>query len=270
MRCDKTPVPRPQTPKEWAKTRKHGHRTTLATTWSNATATPPFVEPSHLCPFPSRLGSMSGSSERYLPYIAVSVIGTALIYAARLVSAGDTEDDSHLRWRCPLGTVSAILFGVGQLCGVMSIASKKSLSFSLRRHDEPPARGLLRFYTGVSAVSAATLMFVLLWISGLFPQPRCLSGSQACLRLQKNLQQKGWITLALIGLAGFQLMGTAAAARSLSLCCCAGVDDSGPAAAAACEAIDTLPPVAVIAVACQPAAGTKQTPRRQIIPTLTC
>ena len=175
-----------------------------------------------------------------------------------------------LRWRCPLGTVSAILFGVGQLCGVMSIASKKSLSFSLRRHDEPPARGLLRFYTGVSAVSAATLMFVLLWISGLFPQPRCLSGSQACLRLQKNLQQKGWITLALIGLAGFQLMGTAAAARSLSLCCCAGVDDSGPAAAAACEAIDTLPPVAVIAVACQPAAGTKQTPRRQIIPTLTC
>ena len=40
---------------------------------------------------------MSGSSERYLPYIAVSIIGTALIYAARLVSAGDTEDDSHLR-----------------------------------------------------------------------------------------------------------------------------------------------------------------------------
>jgi hypothetical protein len=214
-------------------------------------------------------------SVRYLPYIAVSVIGTALIYVARLVAAGETQADSHLRWRCPLGTFTAILFGAGQLCGVMSIASKQSLAFSRRRHDEPPARGLLRFYTGVSAVSAAMLLFVLLWIST-GSGPRCLSGSQACLRLQKNLQQKGWITLALLGLAGFQLMGAAAAARSLSLCCCAGVDDSGPAVAAACEATSTLPPVAVNAVTWQPATGegvapgTTHTPRRQITPALTC
>jgi hypothetical protein len=184
-------------------------------------------------------GDTHRSNVQYLPYIAVSVIGTALIYAARSVAAGETDGyDSHLCWRCPLGAFAAILFGAGQLCGVMSIALKKSLSFSLRRHDEPPAQGLLRFYFFVSAVSAFMLLVVVLWIAGL-PQPRCLSESPACLRLQKNLQQKGWITLALLGLAGFQLIGTAAAARLLSLCCCSGVDDSRPA-----EAIDT--PVTVV------------------------
>ena len=39
------------------------------------------------------------------------------------------------------------------------------------------------------------LTFVLLWLAGVFPVPRCLSGSASCMRLRDNLEQTGWINV---------------------------------------------------------------------------
>jgi hypothetical protein len=154
-------------------------------------------------------------------YLAAAVAGTLLVYAARWVAAD--EDDQHLRWRCPV-PMSAALFTIGQLGGVAAVAFKDG-PCSLRGRDEPPAAVPLRLYMCVSVTSSVMLGFVLLWAGGIFPQPRCLSGSAACLQLRDNLEQTGWITAALCGLAACQLMGAVAAGRSL--CCPGFIDDTG-------------------------------------------
>lgn len=151
-------------------------------------------------------------------YLAASVAGTLLIYTARWITAD--KHDQHLRWRCPV-PLSAALFAGGQLSGVVAFAFKELRSLSRRGRDEPPVAGPLALYLFVSATSAVMLGFVLSWAAGLSSPPRCLSGSAACLRLRENLEQTGWITVALLGLVGCQLVGAVAAARSL---CCPGVD----------------------------------------------
>ena len=154
-------------------------------------------------------------------YLTAAVAGTLLVYAARWVAAD--EDDQHLRWRCPV-PMSAALFTIGQLGGVAAVAFKDG-PCSLRGRDEPPAAVPLRLYMCVSVTSSVMLGFVLLWAGGIFPQPRCLSGSAACLQLRDNLEQTGWITAALCGLAACQLMGAVAAGRSL--CCPGFIGDTG-------------------------------------------
>ena len=154
--------------------------------------------------------------------VAASVVATACIYVARTTSASaaaaanSTANTDYLRWRCPVGTFAAIVFACGQLSGVGAICltlkkNVASLSF----------RCSLWCYLIVSAFSAAMLLTVLFWLSGVVSPPRCLSGSAACVALSKNLGHSGgWITGALCGLAGCQVLGTFAASHSLRLCCC--------------------------------------------------
>ena len=158
--------------------------------------------------------SCHGHTHRYnARYLAASVVGTLVIYAVRWVAAD--EHDQHLRWRCPV-PLSAVIFAGGQLSGVAAVALTDG-SLTLRAQDEPPARCPLQFYVFVSITSAVMLCFVLLWTAGIYSKPRCLSGSEACLRLRANLEQTGWITAALVSLWVCQLVGAVAASRSL--CC---------------------------------------------------
>lgn len=155
-------------------------------------------------------------------FLAASIAGTLLIYTARYVAAG--EHDQHLRWRCPVPSlsVSAAVFAGGQLSGAVAIVFKAP-PFTLRRHDEPPASSPLKVFLVVSVTSTVMLAFMLMWAAGL-PAPRCLSGSPMCLRLRENLEQKGWITVALFSLMCCQLLGSVVAGRWV--CCGSGAAKS--------------------------------------------
>lgn len=155
--------------------------------------------------------------------VMTAVVATVVVYAARFAAA--EEEDRHLRWRCPV-PMSAALFATGQLGGVLASAFKDN-PCSKRRSSEPPAVLPLRLYMCVSVTSAVMLTFVLLWAAGVFPVPRCLSRSASCLRLLENLEQSGWITVALCCLTACQFLGAVGAGRSL--CCPAGPEGHGAA-----------------------------------------
>lgn len=192
--------------------------------------------------------------------LAVAVAGTAVVYAARYAAAseGETENNQHLQWRCPMGTVVAVIFASGQLSGATAIVLKDAdESFSLRRRDEPPASCPLLLYMGVSVISTTILTFVVLWLLEAYTRPRCLGGSASCLRLLANLEQtQGWTTVGMVALLGCQLMGAVAAGRSLACCGGGGVDSADPTAVPvvpAREAHEVDAPVPVGVVECQPA-----------------
>eukprot|EP00747_Dinoflagellata_sp_TGD_P023385 gnl/TRDRNA2_/TRDRNA2_129769_c0_seq1.p1 gnl/TRDRNA2_/TRDRNA2_129769_c0~~gnl/TRDRNA2_/TRDRNA2_129769_c0_seq1.p1 ORF type:complete len:223 (-),score=33.16 gnl/TRDRNA2_/TRDRNA2_129769_c0_seq1:100-768(-) len=144
-------------------------------------------------------------------YLAASIVGTLAIYTARYAAAGD--HNQHLHWRCPV-PFSGALFACGQLSGVaLCMISVKGVSFSVEVRRTARMVSLI-LYLLVSVTSTFMLGFLLLWAAG-FPRPRCLSGSTWCLRLRANLEQTGWITIALSILFVFQLMGAVAAAHML-------------------------------------------------------
>jgi hypothetical protein len=159
------------------------------------------------------------SNQSNARYVVAAVTGTVLVYAMRLIAAN--EDDQHLKWRCPV-PMSAAIFAVGQLSGLVGGLFTDN-PYSRRQGSEPPAAGPLRLYMCVSVTSSVMLTFVLLWVAGLFPVPRCLSGSASCMRLRDNLEQTGWINVALCVLTTCQIAGAVGAGRSL----CCQIDERG-------------------------------------------